>query len=68
MRSLVAEFTTGVVYDRLGTGWSDTVDLPRSGTQVTDDPHELLLYPAGTFWSALTRWLVCTAPREAISR
>lgn len=39
---LVAEFGTGVIYDRLGTGWSDVVELPRSGTQVTDDLHELL--------------------------
>ena len=31
----VAEFTTSVVYDRLGTGWSDPVLLPRTGTQVT---------------------------------
>lgn len=39
---LVAEFTTSVLYDRLGLGWSDAVDLPRSGKQVTDDLHELL--------------------------
>lgn len=38
----VAEFTTSVLHDRLGLGWSDAVDLPRSGTQVTDDLHELL--------------------------
>ncbi|MFJ9371667.1 alpha/beta fold hydrolase [Nocardia sp. NPDC101769] len=42
VHDLVAEFTTSVIYDRLGLGWSDTVDLPRSGTQVTDDLHELL--------------------------
>ncbi|GAA3533922.1 alpha/beta hydrolase [Amycolatopsis ultiminotia] len=42
VHNLVAEFTTSVIYDRLGLGWSDTVDLPRSGTQVTDDLHELL--------------------------
>ncbi|MEV6227544.1 alpha/beta fold hydrolase [Saccharopolyspora shandongensis] len=42
VHNLVAEFTTSVIYDRLGTGWSDVVDLPRSGTQVTDDLHELL--------------------------
>jgi pimeloyl-ACP methyl ester carboxylesterase len=40
---LVAEFTTSVVYDRLGTGWSSFVDLPRSGEQVTDDLQELLV-------------------------
>ncbi|MBB4688722.1 alpha/beta fold hydrolase [Amycolatopsis jiangsuensis] len=39
---LVAEFTTSVLYDRLGTGWSDPADLPRSGTQVTGDLRELL--------------------------
>lgn len=38
----VAERTTSVLYDRLGTGFSDPVPLPRSGTQVTDDLHELL--------------------------
>ncbi|MET7997743.1 alpha/beta hydrolase [Amycolatopsis sp. NPDC005232] len=42
VHDLVAEFTTSVLYDRLGTGWSDVVELPRSGTQVTDDLHELL--------------------------
>ena len=39
---LVAEFTTSVLYDRLGLGWSDAANLPRSGTQVTDDLRELL--------------------------
>jgi pimeloyl-ACP methyl ester carboxylesterase len=42
VHNLVAEFTTSVLYDRLGLGWSDVVDLPRSGTQVTGDLHELL--------------------------
>ncbi|MDA3625268.1 alpha/beta hydrolase [Saccharopolyspora sp. WRP15-2] len=42
VHALVAEFSTSVIYDRLGMGWSDVVDLPRSGTQVTDDLHELL--------------------------
>ncbi|MFC7446482.1 alpha/beta fold hydrolase [Rhodococcus daqingensis] len=42
VHNLVAEFTTSVIDDRLGTGWSETVDLPRSGTQVTDDLHQLL--------------------------
>lgn len=37
-----AEFTTSVIYDRLGTGWSDPVELPRSSTEVTDDLRELL--------------------------
>ncbi len=39
VHNLVAEFTMSVIYDRLGLGWSDTVDLPRSGSQVTDDLH-----------------------------
>lgn len=42
VHELVAGFTTSVLYDRLGLGWSDAVDLPRSGAQVTDDLHELL--------------------------
>jgi pimeloyl-ACP methyl ester carboxylesterase len=42
VHELVAEFTTSVIYDRLGTGWSDAVDLPRSSARVTDDLRELL--------------------------
>ncbi len=42
VHDLVAEFTTSVSYDRLGLGWSDAVELPRSGAQVTDDLRELL--------------------------
>lgn len=42
VHELVAEFSTSVIYDRLGMGWSDVVELPRSGAQVTDDLHELL--------------------------
>ncbi|MCX2731896.1 alpha/beta hydrolase [Saccharopolyspora sp. NFXS83] len=42
VHDLVAEFTTSVIHDRLGLGWSDAVDLPRSGAQVTDDLRELL--------------------------
>lgn len=42
IHDLVSTFATSVVYDRLGLGWSDVVDLPRSGTQVTDDLRELL--------------------------
>lgn len=38
----VAEFTTSVLVDRLGLGWSDPVELPRSGTRVTDDLRALL--------------------------
>lgn len=42
VHELAAEFTTSVIYDRLGTGWSDAVELPRSSTRVTDDLRELL--------------------------
>ncbi|MEU6131667.1 alpha/beta hydrolase [Saccharopolyspora sp. NPDC047091] len=38
----VAECTTSVLVDRLGLGWSDPVELPRSGTRVTDDLRALL--------------------------
>ncbi|HET9102753.1 MAG TPA: alpha/beta hydrolase [Solirubrobacteraceae bacterium] len=37
-----AAFTTSVVYDRAGTGWSEPMDLPRSSTQVTDELRALL--------------------------
>nr|WP_246457933.1 alpha/beta fold hydrolase [Saccharopolyspora gloriosae] len=42
VHDLVAEFTTSVLHDRLGLGWSDAVELPRTGAQVTDDLRELL--------------------------
>ncbi|MFR9804483.1 alpha/beta fold hydrolase [Pseudonocardia sp. RS010] len=42
VHALAAGFTTSVLYDRLGTGWSDVVDLPRPGSRVTDDLRELL--------------------------
>jgi pimeloyl-ACP methyl ester carboxylesterase len=35
-------FTTSVLYDRAGTGWSDQADLPRSATEVTDELRSLL--------------------------
>lgn len=38
-----AEFTTSVVYDRGGTGWSDPVALPRSAAEVTDELRDLLV-------------------------
>jgi pimeloyl-ACP methyl ester carboxylesterase len=38
----VAGFTTSVLYDRAGTGWSDRIDLPRTSTQVTDELRALL--------------------------
>jgi pimeloyl-ACP methyl ester carboxylesterase len=37
-----AEFTTSVLYDRAGTGWSDDVDLPRTPGEVTDELRRLL--------------------------
>ncbi|MFD1322020.1 alpha/beta fold hydrolase [Micromonospora sonneratiae] len=39
----VAEFTTSVLYDRAGTGWSEPADLPRSAAEVTDELRELLV-------------------------
>ena len=38
----VSQFTTSVLYDRAGTGWSDQVALPRTATQVTDELRSLL--------------------------
>jgi pimeloyl-ACP methyl ester carboxylesterase len=37
-----AEFTTSVIYDRAGTGWSDSVELPRALVDVTDELRGLL--------------------------
>lgn len=37
-----AEFTTSVLYDRAGTGWSDRAGLPRTSTEVTDELRDLL--------------------------
>lgn len=38
----VAAFTTSVLYDRAGTGWSDDAALPRSADAVTDELRALL--------------------------
>ena len=38
----VAEFTTSVVYDRAGTGWSDEVSLPRSAEDVAQELRVIL--------------------------
>ncbi|MEV8613773.1 alpha/beta hydrolase [Amycolatopsis sp. NPDC051373] len=38
----IAQFTTSVVYDRAGTGWSDAVELPRTPNEVTDELRALL--------------------------
>lgn len=38
----IAEFTTSVVYDRAGTGWSEDAVLPRSLAEVTDELRALL--------------------------
>ncbi len=37
-----ARFTTSLLYDRAGTGWSDHAELPRSATDVTDELRLLL--------------------------
>lgn len=38
----ISKFTTSVIYDRGGTGWSDDVALPRSAAEVTDELRSLL--------------------------
>jgi pimeloyl-ACP methyl ester carboxylesterase len=38
----ISQFTTSVLYDRAGTGWSDQVQLPRSASEVTDELRSLL--------------------------
>ena len=38
----VSQFTTAVVYDRGGTGYSDPVPLPRTAAAVATELHELL--------------------------
>jgi pimeloyl-ACP methyl ester carboxylesterase len=35
-------FTTSVLYDRAGTGWSHRVDLPRTAAEVVDELRDLL--------------------------
>ncbi len=37
-----AELTTSVIYDRAGTGWSDSIDLPRALGEVTGELRALL--------------------------
>jgi pimeloyl-ACP methyl ester carboxylesterase len=37
-----AELTTSILYDRAGTGFSDSVELPRTAAQVTNELRELL--------------------------
>ncbi|MEV0293395.1 alpha/beta hydrolase [Nocardia sp. NPDC050710] len=38
----VAEFTTAVLYDRGGTGWSDRLALPRTASEVATELRDLL--------------------------
>ncbi|MGW7410948.1 alpha/beta fold hydrolase [Streptomyces sp. NPDC054863] len=42
IQSGAAEFTTSVLYDRAGTGWSAPATLPRTPTEVVDELRELL--------------------------
>jgi pimeloyl-ACP methyl ester carboxylesterase len=37
-----ARFTTSVIYDRAGTGWSDGIALPRSAAAVAEELRSLL--------------------------
>lgn len=38
----ISEFTTSVLYDRGGTGWSDPVGLPRTAAEVATELQDLL--------------------------
>src|SRR5699024_6023289 len=38
----ISKHTTSVIYDRLGTGWSDHVKLPRSARVITDELQNVL--------------------------
>jgi pimeloyl-ACP methyl ester carboxylesterase len=38
----ISEFTTSVLYDRGGTGWSDRVELPRSAADVATELRDVL--------------------------
>jgi len=42
VQARAADFTTSVIYDRGGTGWSDHLDLPRTSTEVTDELRDVL--------------------------
>ncbi|MEO3745999.1 alpha/beta hydrolase [Plantactinospora sp. B5E13] len=42
LQEATAGFTTSVLYDRAGTGWSDNVELPRTPGAVTDELRSLL--------------------------
>ncbi|MGP8296511.1 alpha/beta fold hydrolase [Streptomyces inhibens] len=42
LHNRVSEFTTSMLYDRAGTGWSDEVELPRTATEVADELRNLL--------------------------
>jgi pimeloyl-ACP methyl ester carboxylesterase len=37
-----SQFTKSVIYDRAGTGWSDSVELPRTAASVSDELRSLL--------------------------
>lgn len=42
LQKAAAELTTSVLYDRAGTGWSDSIKLGRSALEVVDELRELL--------------------------
>jgi pimeloyl-ACP methyl ester carboxylesterase len=42
LHDAVARFATSVIYDRAGTGWSDSVTLPRSAADAARELRQLL--------------------------
>ncbi len=61
LQQRVAEFSTAVVYDRGGTGYSDPLPLPRTGTAVATELRELLRAwrdAKASAWRAVIDWAV----------
>jgi pimeloyl-ACP methyl ester carboxylesterase len=42
LQQRAAEFTTSLIYDRAGTGWSQRVELPRASVEVIEELRALL--------------------------
>jgi pimeloyl-ACP methyl ester carboxylesterase len=58
----VCEFTTSVLYDCGGTGWSDPAELPRTAAEVATELRDLLRAAGvpGRYCWLRTRWAVPT--------